>query len=298
MKAGPMATAQGVIRKQSGSVEAFRANWRERVESYRYHFKRGMPENQIQFAFQNHWRIFRQVMGDLRSGRVLEVGCGRGSMSAFFAEAGFETHLLDTSYEVLKIASANFGADGLKGAPICGDALALPYPDRTFDVIYSIGLFEHFAEITHPLREQIRVLRPGGVFLGYIVPERPFSVQTLALPLNAILHIGHALYHLMQPRGTRSRSAKAPVYRNDYSSAAYLSVLHRLKVADAGSFGMFPAPLISHSPGFPFSLMAPPLERALVRLWQRWFTPRQLQRRDPWTCSERWGLAFMVWARK
>ena len=252
------------MREQSGSVEAFRESWRGRQESQRYHFQRGAPQNQIQFAFQSHWRVFRQVMGDIRSGRTLEVGCGRGSMSAFFTDAGFETHLLDTSHEVLKIAAANFTADGLAGRYVCGDALALPYPSQTFDVVLSIGLLEHFAEIEQPLGEQVRVLRPGGLFLGYVVPEHRISVQTLAFPINAVLRLSHAIDRALKSSRSPNDPPKSPLYRNSYPSGAYLSVLRRLGVADAGSFGMFPAPLISHSPGFPFSLMSPPLERALV----------------------------------
>src|SRR5215208_6464416 len=138
-------------REKTGSVEAFVANWKTRTESKRYHFKRGEPANQIQFAFQNHWRVFQRLLGNKTSGRVLEVGAGRGSMAAFFADAGFDVTLLDTSYDVLKIAGTNFEEDQLNAAYICGDALKLPYSDGTFDAVLSIGLFEHFSEIEQPL---------------------------------------------------------------------------------------------------------------------------------------------------
>ncbi len=283
----------------SGSVEAFDQNWRKRHESVRYHFHRGAPQNQIQFAFQSHWRVFRQLLGARQSGRVLEVGCGRGSMGAFFADAGFEVHLLDTSHAVLEIARANFALDGLPGLPIGGNALALPYPDATFDVVVSIGLFEHFRDLEAPLYEQLRVLAPGGLFLGYVVPERPLSVQTLALPLNALLRLGHGASRLLhvRPHPHASRGApKSRLYRNTCTAADYLALLHRAGVQQCGSFGMFPVPLISHSPSFPFSLMSPPLERLLVQVWQRVLTPGTATGQDPWTCPEWWGLAFLVWA--
>jgi SAM-dependent methyltransferase len=285
--------------KARGAVEAFRSNWKQREESRRYHFKRGEPENQIQFAFQSHWRVFRNVLGGIRSGRALEVGCGRGSMGAFFADAGFETHLLDTSDVVLKTAEVNFTGDGLRAHCVCGDALALPYASESFDVVLSIGLLEHFAEIEQPLSEQMRILKSGGVFLGYVVPERPVSVQTLAWPLNAALRAAHGVYQGLKMNGKEDETpAKVPLYRNNYEAADYLRILTEWGFRDAGSFGMFPVPLISHSPDFPFSLMSPPLERSLVQLWRLLLTPRGKQKRDPWTCSERWGLAFLVWAKK
>lgn len=284
---------------ENGSVEAFRANWRQRHETKVYHFRHGVPENQLQFAFQSHWRVFRRLLGETRSGLVLEVGCGRGSMSAFFAQAGFEVHLLDTSQAAIESARANFGADGLNARYVCGDAICLPYRSGTFDVVLSIGLLEHFREIEKPLSEQLRVLVPGGVFLGYVVPERRISVQTFGAPVNAVLWLGHAIRRAATDNDRAvAVAAKAPLYRNRYSSNDYLAILRRLGVQDLGSFGMFPVPLISHSTNFPFSLMAPLLERWLVRLWQLLLGQSSSRARDPWTCPEWWGQAFLVWARK
>jgi ubiquinone/menaquinone biosynthesis C-methylase UbiE len=285
--------------KGSNSTGTFDANWRRHLDNNRYHFKRGKPENQIQFAFQNHWRVFRSLLGDINSGRVLEVGCGRGSMAAFFAAEGLNVHLLDISETALRMARMNFTVDDLTGFYVCGDALALPYPSGVFDVVLSIGLFEHFAEIHQPLCEQVRILKPGGVFLGYIVPQKNLSVQTLVLPINIALRLGYRIYGglTFNSRGLEN-AKKVPLYRNNYKSKDYLSALYALGVEKAGSFGMFPLPLISHSPNFPFSLMAPFLERGLVWLWQLLLTARSWRRGDPWTCTEHWGLAFLVWARK
>ncbi|MCZ7574936.1 MAG: class I SAM-dependent methyltransferase [Ardenticatenaceae bacterium] len=283
---------------REGSVDAFRANWSQRPESNRYHFKRGQPENQIQFAFQNHWRVFKQILGNRRSGYVLEVGCGRGSMGAFFAEDGFEVHLLDTSEAALQIAQLNFAADGLQGYAVCGDTLALPYRGGVFDVVISIGLLEHFADITQPIYEQLRVLQPGGLFLGYVVPERPLSVQTFAIPVNFLLRMGHTIHQTVKPVSKAGAPpSKAPLYRNTFAAADYLTVLQAAGVQEKGSFGMFPVPLISHSPGFPFSLMSPLLERGLVWVWQRVLAMR-IGANDQWICPECWGLAFLVWAWK
>ncbi len=286
--------------RSSGSVEEFRSNWERRPESTRYHFKRGEPENQVQFAFQNHWSVFRKLLKDNQTGRVLEVGSGRGSMGAFFADNGFTVHLLDTSESALKSASTCFASDGLCASAVCGDALALPYRSGMFDVVVSVGLLEHFENIEAPIAEQLRVLKPGGCFLGYVVPERRLSVQTLAVPLTALLRIGHGLERFLKESRKplpASTSKKVPLYRNQYCAADYLAILRKADVRDCGSFGMFPVPLVSHSTAFPFSLMAPSAEKRIVRIWRRLLSFRD-QTTDPWICSERWGLAFLVWARR
>ena len=276
----------------AGSVDAFHQSWNALDPGERYHFARGEPQTQIQFAFQNHWRVFRAVMGDVNSGRALEVGCGRGSMGAFFADAGFDTHLLDTSTQALAIARRNFAADGLACKAIAGDALQLPYADGTFDVTVSIGLLEHFSDVAVPVAEQIRVLRPGGVFLGYVVPERLVSVQFLSAPVNALLRARQRA-----AGAPVTRQNKAPLFRNDFRAQHYLDVLDRLGVASRSAFGMFPVPLVSHSPAFPFTANDPSIERKIVRTW-RFLLGLRPGNGDPWVCPELWGLAFLVWARK
>ncbi len=284
----------------TGSVQSFDDSWRQLADRERYHFARGEPQHQVQFAFQNHWRVFRKVMAPIASGSALEAGCGRGSMGAFFAEAGFKTHLLDSSPEAIELARRNFAADGLAGEFIVGDALALPFDDNSLDVTVSIGLLEHFEDIRQPVSEQIRVLRPGGCFLGYVVPEHRYSVQTLGAPVNAALAMTKRL-----AGKSKAATSKTRLYRNGLKSTDFLEVLRDLGVAQSGAFGMFPLPLISHSPSFPFSTMSPVAEQRLIRLWRRVLaarpgcddnSPDPLA--DTWVCPESWGLAYLVWAKK
>ena len=284
---------------KTGDIGAFRQGWKQRTETKRYHFRRGRPQHQVEFAFQNHWRVFRTILGSVQSGIALEVGAGRGSMAAFFADAGFEAHLLDTSITALVSGRDNFDRDGLHAHYVIGDALRLPYPDNSVDVIVSIGLMEHFESIGEPCAEQIRVLRPGGVLLNYVVPERPLSVQTLAIPINALLRVIAGVNLRLQGRQRSAPPPKPTLYRNSYSSKDYLRVYRELGVSDCGAYGTFPAPIVSHSPSFPFSPMRPWAEQVLIALWRGLLgIYGAVSGHDPWMCSEYWGLAFVAWAKK
>ena len=46
-----------------------------------------------------------------------------------------------------------------------GDALKKPFPDGMFDIVFHQGLLEHFRDPLPLLREDLRVLRPGGRLL-------------------------------------------------------------------------------------------------------------------------------------
>lgn len=49
-------------------------------------------------------------------------------------------------------------------AVVQGDAHAMPWPDDSFDLVYSFSVFEHLRDPAQCLEEVVRVLRPGGLF--------------------------------------------------------------------------------------------------------------------------------------
>jgi len=278
-----------------GSVDSFEKNWQERKETYYTHWTRTEPCNQIQLAFRNHWSLLNELMKSphfKRGKRVLEVGCGRGSLSCYFSDAGYDCTLLDISRSVVDVAQQMFQANDLKGTFVVGDANALPFDNNSFQVIFSIGLLEHFDNIEPPIKEQIRVLNEGGLFFGYVVPEYSDNIQREYEWINEILK-GYA--QVSDDHSTKKQN----VYRSDAGSEHFLPILNKNNLKGIQASGVYPLPMISHSKEFPFTLMPNKSETALVKQLEKMLQENGRRTgKHPWLCEEGYGQAFVVWGYK
>jgi SAM-dependent methyltransferase len=105
-------------------------------------------------------------IGDGAAG--LDLGCGQGWYLGALAGAGFRMHGIDYSAGQLRKAAGNAQGDRARRRLCQADAQALPFPDGSFDFAYSINAFHHLpsrAAQERAVREIVRVLRPGGVFI-------------------------------------------------------------------------------------------------------------------------------------
>ena len=280
-----------------GEAESFDNNWKIRSEAHYLHWTRGQIKNQIQFAFRNHWEVFSELMTKAASfnggKRVLEVGCGRGSLSAYFSDAGYNCTLLDISAEAIKIAEEAFSKNDLNAEFHVGDAESLSFSDMSFDIVFSIGLLEHFEILDSVISEQVRVLDSGGLWFGYIVPKYIDNIQKDYNWINTILAQYAVIDNSTQP-------VKAEIFRSDYGSERYLPILEKNGINVLGVSGIYSTPMISHSIDFPFSLMPEVAELEFVSYQNTLLNSRRVShpKRHPWLCEEGEGNAFLIWGVK
>jgi SAM-dependent methyltransferase len=127
------------------------------------------------FCRSTPWRGFarRRVLpwalaGTPLTGDVLELGAGSGDMAESAARAFPGIRLTVTDIDPAMVDTATRRLAGL--APVTvqqADVTALPFDDRSFDVVSSYLMLHHVIEWRAALDEAARVLRPGGVFVGY-----------------------------------------------------------------------------------------------------------------------------------
>lgn len=88
--------------------------------------------------------------------KILDVGCGRGDFLGGFKERGLDAYGLDREADAVKIE----GGASVKCCDI--EKNAFPFPDNTFDVVFSKSLIEHLYNPENFITECRRVLKPGG----------------------------------------------------------------------------------------------------------------------------------------
>jgi ubiquinone/menaquinone biosynthesis C-methylase UbiE len=108
----------------------------------------------------------RTIDGVDLSGRdVLEVGSGRGGGSVFVARHHSPSSVvgLDFSAAAIALCRRHRSAPGLSF--VHGDAVAMPFPDASFDAVLNVESSHCYPSFPVFLAEVRRVLRPGGVLL-------------------------------------------------------------------------------------------------------------------------------------
>lgn len=114
---------------------------------------------------ERHWwyagrrALVRERVRGVRPGRALDVGSGPGGNTRTLADLGWAATALEQSPAAAALVRAR-GLDVVRG-----DATALPFADRSFDLVMSTDVWEHVEDHEAVAREAFRVCRPGGGLL-------------------------------------------------------------------------------------------------------------------------------------
>jgi demethylmenaquinone methyltransferase/2-methoxy-6-polyprenyl-1,4-benzoquinol methylase len=158
------------------------------------------------FGLHRWWKRRLVRLAEVEPGcRALDLCCGTGDVAFALARAGASVTGLDFSEPMLAVARGRSAKANTKGGPefVQGDAMSLPFPDASFDVVtVSYGL-RNLSDWQRGLAEMFRVAKPGGrvLVLDFGKPDDPwlragyFAYLRRCVPVFGKLFCGDADTH-------------------------------------------------------------------------------------------------------
>ncbi len=142
--------------------------------------------------------------------KMLEVGVGAGTDFLQWVRAGADAHGVDLTQHAVDHVTERLAQYKLTAKEIrVANAQQLPYPDNSFDLVYSWGVIHHAPDTQQCLRKLIRVAKPGSQIKLMIYNRRSlfafyqYLLHALAKgrPFQTIATV---LYNHQESKGTKA----------------------------------------------------------------------------------------------
>jgi len=208
--------------------------------------------------------------------RVLEVGVGTGADYLEWLKAGAHASGVDLSAVSVQKARRRCEAYGYRPDLQVADAEHLPFPDNTFDIVYSYGVMHHSPDTLACVREAWRVLKPGGEARIMIYHHRSLTGLMVWLRHGFLRgkSLRRAVYDNLESPGTKTYTqAEARLLMEGFENVEIQQVFS-------------PGDLLLNQPSARYQSR---FYRLIWRLYPR-FLVRKL--------SKKWGLFLLISGRK
>lgn len=98
------------------------------------------------------------------SKKALDVGCGPGLMTEGLLKKGYTVTCTDAAPDMVSLARKAFPSLPETNF-VVGDVYKLPFPDKSFDLVISMGLMEYLDDQAKAIQELKRVTNEGGTLI-------------------------------------------------------------------------------------------------------------------------------------
>ena len=160
--------------KLATTVEEVHDYWNIHTLGLQYVTDRGIKHGSLEFfahirpwmnPYKFPWimeRIDREAKF-LKRKHLLEIGCGMGYDSLEFLKREVRVTATDLTPNAVAITRRHFELELVQAEDIrTANALALPFPDSTFDAVWANGVLHATGDTHRAIQEVNRVLKPGG----------------------------------------------------------------------------------------------------------------------------------------
>jgi SAM-dependent methyltransferase len=146
------------------------------------------------------------------SGDVLEIGSGSGAMASTVLERYPDVRLTATDVDPAMVAAATSRLAPYRERVEVRqvDSTALEFADDSFDAVISFLMLHHVMAWEEALAEAVRVLRPGGVVVGYDLLDTP--------PTRLVHAVDGSAHRLFRRADLRAVVSELPVETLDLAT--------------------------------------------------------------------------------
>ena len=127
-----------------------------------------LMNNPVRAALQRHYEaaILHRLGGDIRGGRALEIGCGRGVGAEIILERfnAERVDAFDLDPDMVQRAELRLARFGDRVRLWTGSAVGIAASDGSYDAVFDFGIIHHVPQWRDVIAEVRRVLMPGGRF--------------------------------------------------------------------------------------------------------------------------------------
>lgn len=164
--------------------------WKEQASDFANYYakkKRFSLKNFVSRFLDSRTTLLISLMDSKEDATILDLGCGSGIHIKLFAERCRQITGVDFSEQMLLQAEKELeGIDKRKWTLKRADAQELPFPDKSFDVVMSMGLLDYVPSPEQVLSECHRVLKDSGTII-FTIPKGRSLFFFLRTPIGNII---------------------------------------------------------------------------------------------------------------
>lgn len=161
-------------------------------------------------------------------GRALDVATGDGELARALLRRWPDATVVGLDLTRAMLLHGRARSPGWPIRWVEGDALLLPFPDGSFDAVLSAFMMRNVTDVERTLREQARVVRPGGrvVCLEMVWPRHPLARLYFAVGMPLL---GRLLTGDVDPYRYLPRSAEAFLTPEELAATMERAGLHPVR---------------------------------------------------------------------
>ena len=153
-----------------------------------------MTDNKVKFFFNNsdylknssdrisiRSTLVKEFLGDINNARILDIGCGDGSLSLQFLNRTNSITFVDISDKMLEKVREKVPLDLVSNALLINDSFDAVSDDDFFDIVICVGVIAHVPSVDLLFNKIAKTLKKNGLLILETTPN-PYPIGRFILP--------------------------------------------------------------------------------------------------------------------